>query len=192
MLFTVVDPARGSEVEYNRWYERDHFYAGCMIGPWLFAGSRWVATRDLKDLRFPESSPIARPTVAAGSFLAMYWVHEGHHDEWNRWGSRQAHWLYQNGRGFDDRTHVHTLLYTLDWVEHRDPDPVPLALALDHRYAGLVTMAILRHEGVAKERLEEWFRQRCLPTFLAGSPVATCAAWSGIPQGDAPMAIPKV
>ena len=44
-LFTLVDPSKGHEVAYNRWYERDHFYAGCMIGPWLFAGKRWVATR---------------------------------------------------------------------------------------------------------------------------------------------------
>ena len=33
MLFTMVDPHRGHEVEYNRWYERDHFYGGCMTGP---------------------------------------------------------------------------------------------------------------------------------------------------------------
>ena len=33
MLFTLVEPHRGHEVAYNRWYERDHFYAGCMIGP---------------------------------------------------------------------------------------------------------------------------------------------------------------
>ena len=38
MLLTLVDPNRGFEVAYNRWYERDHFYAGCMIGPFLFAG----------------------------------------------------------------------------------------------------------------------------------------------------------
>ena len=25
MLYTLVDPNRGYEVEYNRWYERDHF-----------------------------------------------------------------------------------------------------------------------------------------------------------------------
>ena len=59
-LFTLVDPNRGHEVAYNRWYERDHFYAGCMIGPWLFAGKRWVATRALKDLRFPAGdTPVA-------------------------------------------------------------------------------------------------------------------------------------
>jgi len=33
MLFTLVEPHRGHEVAYNRWYERDHFYAGCMVGP---------------------------------------------------------------------------------------------------------------------------------------------------------------
>ena len=38
MLFTLVDPHRGREVDYNRWYERDHFYAGCMIGAWNIKG----------------------------------------------------------------------------------------------------------------------------------------------------------
>ena len=61
-LFTLVDPTEGHEVAYNRWYERDHFYAGCLIGPWLFAGKRWVATRALKDLRFPvDGDAVASP-----------------------------------------------------------------------------------------------------------------------------------
>src|SRR5215467_7499524 len=47
ILFTLVEPHRGHEVEYNRWYERDHFYAGCLIGRSWFAGGRWVATRHL-------------------------------------------------------------------------------------------------------------------------------------------------
>ena len=38
MLLTLVQPHKGFERAYNRWYERDHFYAGCMVGPWLFAG----------------------------------------------------------------------------------------------------------------------------------------------------------
>ena len=40
MLYTLVDPDQGREVAYNRWYERDHFYGGCMSGPWCLAGSR--------------------------------------------------------------------------------------------------------------------------------------------------------
>ena len=35
----MVEPHRGHEVAYNRWYERDHFYAGCMIGAWTIAGA---------------------------------------------------------------------------------------------------------------------------------------------------------
>ena len=61
MLFTMVEPRKGHEVAYNRWYERDHFYAGCMIGPWQFAGQRWVATKDLKQRRFPADSTAVTP-----------------------------------------------------------------------------------------------------------------------------------
>src|SRR5262244_952161 len=110
MLFTMVDPKKGQERAYNRWYERDHFYAGCMIGPWLFAGHRWVATRPLKDLRFPTDSTVAVP-VDAGSYLAIYWVHADHHDEHFKWANEQVFRLYGAGRGFMERTHVHTVLF---------------------------------------------------------------------------------
>ena len=33
MLLTLVDPHKGFESAYNRWYERDHYIAGCLIGP---------------------------------------------------------------------------------------------------------------------------------------------------------------
>jgi hypothetical protein len=193
MLFTMVDPHKGHEVDYNRWYERDHFYAGCMIGPWLFAGSRWVAPRALKQLRFPADSTIARPSVAAGSYVAIYWIHADHHDEHHEWAAPQARELYRLGRGFNERTHVHTILYTLDWTHYRDADPVPIELALDHNYPGLVTVAIERNEGVPQAKLDGWLREY-FPRFMAGTPVASCAMWSPIPQpeGSAPMAIPKV
>src|SRR5690606_18401671 len=42
LLWVFTDPHRGHELAYNRWYERDHYYGGCMIGPYHFAGSRWV------------------------------------------------------------------------------------------------------------------------------------------------------
>lgn len=56
LLFTMVEPEQGHEVEYNRWYEHDHFYAGCMIAPWQFAGDRFVATKRMKDLRYPANT----------------------------------------------------------------------------------------------------------------------------------------
>src|SRR5439155_4420312 len=84
MLFTLVEPHKGHEVEYNRWYERDHFYAGCMIGPWLFAGRRFVATRALKDVRFG-SRPDLFGGRDLGSYLSVYWILAGRHDEHVDW-----------------------------------------------------------------------------------------------------------
>lgn len=191
MLFTIVDPHVGHEVDYNRWYERDHFYAGCLVGPWLFAGRRWVATRKLKDLRFPEDSTIARPTVKAGSYVAIYWIHAGHHEEHHEWGGKQAAWLYKNNRGFNERTHVHTLMYTRDWTRYRDDDPVPLELSLDHDYPGLATIAVERREGTSQDSFDRWFRDDYLGKFLAG-PVASDTCWSPIPQREGPMPIPRV
>lgn len=191
MLFTIVEPHRGFAAAYNRWYERDHFYAGCLVGPWLFAGCRWVATQPLKQLRFPEPSPFAAPSVRAGSFLAFYWIHAGHHEEHHAWASAQARWLYQQGRGFHERTHVHTLMYTLRHTRYRDADPVPLELSPDHRFPGLVTVAIERAEGVGRERADAWFAAY-LPGFLAASPVASCSTWTPLPQGEGPMTIPRV
>ncbi len=39
-LITMVEPHVGHERAYNRWYEDDHFYAGAMCMPWMFAGRR--------------------------------------------------------------------------------------------------------------------------------------------------------
>jgi hypothetical protein len=191
MLFTMVDPHRGHEIAYNRWYERDHFYAGCMVGPWLFAGGRWVAPQPLKALRFPADSTIARPSVQAGSYVAIYWIHAGHHAEHHEWAGRQARWLYQHGRGFDARTHVHTLMYTHDWTRYRDADPVPLELSLDHPFAGLVTVAVERRDGVDAQQFDAWYREH-LAAFLARSPIASCSSWAPIPQREGPMTIPRV
>jgi hypothetical protein len=192
MLFTMVDPHPGHEVAYNRWYERDHFYAGCLVGPWLFAGRRWVAPRALKALRPPVEDGLARPDARAGSYVAIYWIHAGRLDEHREWAGRQVRWLYQNGRGFAARTHVHTLLYALEWTVHRDPDPVPIELALDHGYRGLVTLAVRRPPGCEPAALDAWWRERALPGLLPGSPIATATSWAPLPQRGAPMDIPVV
>ena len=146
MLFTLVDPNPGHEVAYNRWYERDHFYAGCLVGPWLFAGRRWVATRALKDRRFPPASPFAEP-VDAGSYLSIYWVLAGREDEHFAWARRQVYWLYGQGRGFSERSHAHTRLYDFEGAVSAEDDGVPIELALDHPYGGLVVLCSEPAEG---------------------------------------------
>jgi hypothetical protein len=184
MLFTLVDPHRGHEVAYNRWYERDHFYAGCMVGPWLFAGKRFVATRKLKDLRFPSESSVAVP-LDSGSYLAIYWIHEGHHDEHFKWASEQVHYLYQNDRGFAERKHVHTILADYAQTSYRDDDPVPIEVALDHPYAGLVALFIDRTGSVSHDDLVRELAESALPALMKDSPIACAASWLPISRdGD--------
>jgi hypothetical protein len=100
--------------------------------------------------------------------------------------------LYQNGRGFEERIHAHTALYTHQRPFYRDEDGVPVALALDHRFAGLVSIHVDRAEGVKHPQFDEWFEAEGRPLLLgADSPVAIVCSWRPIipreGQGDAPM-----
>src|SRR3954449_1483817 len=52
-LLTLVEPHKGHEVAFNRWYERDHFYAGCLMGAGWSAGKRGLPPKPLKVLRGP-------------------------------------------------------------------------------------------------------------------------------------------
>jgi hypothetical protein len=199
MLFTMVDPSKGHEVAYNRWYEQDHFYAGCMIGPWLFAGRRWVATRELKDLRFPagvpEADAVAEP-IDAGSYLATYFIHKGHEAEHFAWANKQVFELYSNGRGFEERHHAHTSLYFTTGDDHRDADGVPAHMALDHPYRGLVSIHLDREGETSHPEFVEWFSSVAAPALFGEqdgvpSPVDQVVHWRPIipkgEEGNAPM-----
>ncbi len=191
MLYTLVDPHVSHEVAYNRWYERDHFYGGCMIGPGILAGGRWVATADLKQLRTPEHSEVAVPTTA-GSYLATYFVGKGMEAEHFAWSSQQVFDLYANGRGFDEREHAHTCLYVHRRSLTRDADGVPPELALDHRFAGLISVHLDRSEGVSQRDFDDWLEARAPGDLMApDSGIAITVSWQPIipkaEQGASPM-----
>lgn len=192
MLFTLVDPSPGHEVAYNRWYERDHFYGGVMVGPGTLSGKRWVATRTLKDLRFPKDSagdsPVAEP-VDAGSFLATYFIDAASIAEHFAWGSEEVHKLYAADRGFEERAHAHTVLYTMRNSHHREADPIPAHLALDHPYAGLASIHIDRAEGVSTRDLDAWLSGDGREAVLGdNSPVDQVLTWRPIiPDREGPM-----
>jgi hypothetical protein len=194
MLLTMVDPNRGFEKAYNRWYERDHFYDGCMIGPFMFAGSRWVAPRQLKDLRWPHGTKVAEPWDA-GSYVSIYWVEEGHHKEhFDEWAGPNVRWLYDNGRGFAERTHVHTVVMDHIGVSYRDDDPVPLALALEHAYPGVVVAWMDGRNGTSARDLHTKLSGGLVRDLLAGSSIHSASSWTPSvpdagPRPDAPMAL---
>ena len=189
MLLTLVDPHRGHEVAYNRWYERDHYYAGCLVGPWLFAGSRWVATRELKDLRLSDGRGEVANPVDKGSYVAIYWVLEGKDEEHWKWAGEQVHWLYTHGRGFAERSHAHTVLFDYRTTAYRDADPVPVQLALDHGYPGIAMIATDRARGVDEDALHRFTAGS--PALAPDSPIAQISSWRPQPRneitGNAPM-----
>jgi hypothetical protein len=197
MLYTLVEPHRGHQVAYNRWYERDHFYAGCQIGAYNFSGARFVATADLKDLRLPTPTGPGGPSIIVpdpqvGTYLGVYYVLDGHHDEWNRWAVDQVNVLHASGRMFDERDHIHTGLYRFEWEFRRDEDGVPAHITLDRRFPGLVTVFAEAADGVDPARIQEWYRDHYLPSVVPGSAVATVLAFNALPLlADAPGDVPR-
>lgn len=190
VLVSLLDPEPGREAEFHRWYERDHFYAGVMIGPWFFAGRRFVATRALKDLRAPAKSPVL-DDVHRGAYLTLYWILAGHHDEASSWSTQQVARLIANDRMLPGRRPVHAGFYRHRWSAFRDRDGVPAELALDHPYAGVVLTMLDRDPGQAPA-VERWLREEHLPRALPGSPVAMCLGLEPMPlPPEVPSYIPR-
>ncbi|ARF55804.1 hypothetical protein [Streptomyces gilvosporeus] len=180
-LITMVEPHPGHEYAYNRWYEDDHYIAGAMAMPWIFAGRRWVATRDLQLLRYPERSAVARP-VTAGCYLSTYWLTEGRYDAHMKWTVAINKRLNRDGRIHHDRTHVFTAFQDHAATVYRDGAAGPRDFhALDHPYAGLVLEVIDADGPQRRAELLEWLRTRHLPRRLTGSPAALVTVFRPTP-----------
>ena len=129
---------------------------------------------------------------AAGSYLGVYYVLDGHHEEWNRWAVDQVNTLHAAGRMFEHRDHIHTGLYRFEWEYRRDEDGVPAELTLDHRFAGLVSVFVDAAEGQGAADVARFYREDLLPRLLPGTPVATALGFSPLPLlDDAPGDVPR-
>jgi hypothetical protein len=183
LLFTMVEPRKGHEVAYNRWYERDHFYAGCMVGKWQFAGGRYVATRECKARRYPKDSPITADSMI-GSYLAIYWVLDEHHTQWNEWGVEQVNWLHGNDRMFEERDHIHTALYEYAGEANAPGSAMPIELALDRGYPGIAVLIGEMADDVDAAHVTSWFQDLPCPADVAlvGTPLPL--------RGDRPSDVP--
>ena len=133
-----------------------------MVGPWLFAGRRFVATRALKDLRFG-----AEPDVFGGrdlgSYLAVYWILDGRHDEHVDWALRQVH-VAARARPHVRRARPHPHAALPARVDGRGvpggvPGGVPAELALDHPFGGLTATVVKLDNGVTIAALGSWVRE---------------------------------
>src|SRR5436190_5574329 len=178
-LITMVEPNPGHERAYNRWYEDDHFYAGAMAMPWMFAGRRWVAPRHLQRLRYPADSAIAQP-LNQGCYLSVYWITAGRYDDHIRWTVATNQRLGPDGRVYNDRTHVYTAFQSYDGCVYRDADGPRDIHALDYPFGGLV-LEVVDAVGVDRDGLWSWLRDEHIPGVLRGSAVAMCLAFHPMP-----------
>ncbi len=144
-MIVMIEPTRDPErlAEYNRWYEHDHVYSGVVAGPGAFSYSRFVATRELKDLRYPDASAIAQP-VDKGSYLSFFYLLAGQVDEHYAWSFPESARLGEQGRMNADRELVTLSLYDFLGSVNRDGWPVPAEVSLDHRYPAVVALWIDR------------------------------------------------
>ena len=180
-LITMVEPHVGHEHAYNRWYEDDHFYSGAMAMPWMFAGRRWVAPRDLQLLRYPAESVVAQP-VSAGPYLSVYWITAGRYRDHLRWTVATNGRLLPDGRVFQERTHVFTAFQDYAGVVYRDLDDGPRDIhALNYPYEGLVLEVIDAPSPDERTALLEWLKGSHLPSVLSGSPAAMACLFHPFP-----------
>jgi hypothetical protein len=161
----------------------------------VFAGRRWVATRDLQTLRYPHDSPIAQP-LSRGCYISTYIHQPGHHDEVVRWYiAAMAGNLYPNGRGFTDRTHVFTTHAPYSFGVVRDGEgPMRPWHALDHPYVGLVLEVIDPGHLDRRPELIEKLEHDFVPGQLAGSPAGVCLGFAAtvLDNGGVVPGVPDV
>ncbi len=184
-LISMVEPHPGTEIAYNRWYEDDHFYSGALAMPWMFAGKRFVATRDLQLLRYPEQSLIAQP-ITAGCYLHLYWITLGRLDDHIRWTSATNYRLRADDRIHLERTHVYTSFQDYLGGSTAEADGPRDIHALDRGYPGVVMEIIDAHPGTSREALDTWIVDDYVPWVQRGphGPVAQTLRFAPQPLPD--------
>lgn len=173
-LITMVGPTPSYAHEYNRWYEDDHFLSGAMFGPWMFAGRRWSAPDELRQLRFPAHSPIVEP-VTSGWYLGTYWIAPGRLADHQAWIHASNLRLAKEGRIFEHRVPGFTSYQDLAGTTYRDASVPDARWALMDPAPGIVLEVIDASRPELRDDLERWLLSDHLPARLAPVGPATLA-----------------
>jgi hypothetical protein len=158
-MITFVEPHREQLAEYNRWYEHDHAYTAVTTAPGCFAFRRFVATKRLKALRYPDPSAVAAP-VDKGSYIALFWFEKERVGEVFDYSFGVSPALAAAGRMNNDRDHVSTAVYDYVGWTGRGPSAVPPEIALDHPWPGMVVAWIRPQAGTTVADVASWCREK--------------------------------
>lgn len=179
-IMTLVDPWRGHEVEFNRWYERDHLYGGATLGPSVFSAARFVARASEKKMRKVAGGCDAE----VGTLLSLYWLVGDGSDFW-KWTAGNVKRLTEAGR-MSAKGSVRTAQFLRHpWAERDDADGVPAELALDRRFPGLVVTVVEADRPESHSEFNDWYRASCVRHCVAGSGGADlCIGFTAGPVSD--------
>lgn len=172
-LITMPQAHAGREEAFNRWYEDDHYISGAMVGPWIFAGRRFVRC-DLARFSAPGGG-----ATELGSFISLYWTLEGHLDETWVWVRAALKELIAEGRGPRDRTRVYSAMHELVFAHVFDPPPMAAIHALDYPYKGLAVELVDAPTPADRDRLIAWLRDGFVPAQAGAG--GQCIAF--VPRG---------
>jgi hypothetical protein len=117
VVFALIRPTAGHEVDFNHWYGWDHYYTAGTAAPGVFSAGRFLQ---------PDT----------GWHLALYFVLPGHDDARVAFATEQVAVAAAEDRVFAEREHLHTWSYAVESATV-GVDGVPLSLALDHRYPSI-------------------------------------------------------
>ena len=164
ILFSMVEPHPGHAAEFARWYERDHFFSGCMAGANFFSGRRFVATKDLKGRRVGDGvSP--ETGIDRGSFLNLYWIMKGRRDPALSWSVDQVRRLARQGRMGPPTDSISTGFYEFSGRAADQPEGIPAELALEYPYKSASVLLLERSEETTEEAFRAAVSARIAPTL---------------------------
>lgn len=172
---SMIEPETGYEAAFNRWYSDDHFYAGGMTLPGIFAGRRWIATKELRLLRQASTSDLAE----YGCFLHLNLFSSHQLNEVNESLSKTLQQLGKEGRMYPTeipRRHLYTAITPYEAAIYRESNggDGPLDIhALDYPFAGVVLELIDSTKDHTRAELLDWLRKDFIPSTIQKSLATT-------------------
>jgi len=161
------------------------------MAPWNIAVARYVAPRELKDLRYPADGPFGPAT--RGSYLALYWIQAGRLADQQAWVTEEMVTIGEQGRMFAERDAVTATTYDVARTVRRDPDGVPPVLALHRNYPGAVLIVLERSPDASLDELTGWVADDWFGPRLPGSTVDQVIVFAPRPKEPWwPAAYPEV